>query len=1129
MNERMKSQHGQSIVIVAMAMIVLLIFGSFAIDLSFAYYQRRAMQNAADAAALAGARSLGIYQSDPTAPTMTTDDLYLIIQEYAARNKAKYVETYYTGPGGVRLAPITPGSGAPVPKSGPTGVEVIASTDFSSFFSRVIGYELFQARADAAATYGAATAAKYVVPLAIEGGNITVGEEVTLYDKNQSTGEADTGWLALTCRYPSSGSYCYPENPELRDWMDAGYPGVTRVPGLISGTPSHDYWSNLSVLQPGDVIVLPVFNGVYHYTHYDKCKPSYIEEYGSYECYAEEEWGGVTPVYTENTAYEDFYFYNIVSFAALEVHHVSGDSVTGEFVPYTVEGDWVNPNSYGVFIVKLTDNKGRPTPSLPTPTVPPAQSCDASLSLVFTPQDATGCGPYVFTFTVENTGEQGSARDVIIQIYPTKGQEWIQSITPEVWNVGELAAGETKTVQVVVTMNEDWPYEPPRGAEVGAEIKLEASVIAESCRPDHNVGKRDTATGIKDANCVPNPPTATPEPLETLQPPPATSTPLPTATPSMAGDHIIEFITSTYDGENTTYTYRVTSGTSPSLSNWVLSLADCFGGGDVVSASEYVEFTQSDPHSHLRGVKFDTGYDDGETRIITITLRGHRGRELRQFSVKAGGDILFGTVTGPACEPDEEPTTPTPTEELTTPTPTPTPTSTEEPGSNWVTGWSGSFSGSGVQYHAYSLCQFETGWINVTGTVSIEPDGAAAYLQKTWRVINPPDASVCPPEVPNCLETQYETELIHGDTEFTLRAWWPGIRPTDEVVEIHYGANILDESHTPLQDGIGLDIYWYPWVCAAPTATPTPTHTLTPAPTATPDAGQHSITFLNRTFDGENTTFTYEVTSGTGPAISNWVLSLAECLEENNIVSASELTEFTQSDPNSGLRGVKFDTGYGDGETRIVSVTFQGELGEETRQFSIKAGQDVLYGTVTGPACTALPTSTPTSGTTPTPTNPPTATPTPTATPLTVRINAGGGTWYDDGGNEWVADQYFSDGTAYNPGTTDEISGTTMDYMLQRYRAGSQFYYLFTDIPNGDYVIKLWFIEPWWTQNGKRKFKVFINGTKVLNNFDIHAEVGHDYKLVKTFTTTVTNNQLKINFMVQKDEAIVSGLTILGP
>lgn len=226
---------------------------------------------------------------------------------------------------------------------------------------------------------------------------------------------------------------------------------------------------------------------------------------------------------------------------------------------------------------------------------------------------------------------------------------------------------------------------------------------------------------------------------------------------------------------------------------------------------------------------------------------------------------------------------------------------------------------------------------------------------------------------------------------------------------------------------------------------------------------------------------------------------------------------------------MKFDTGYRDGETRIVSVTFQGELGEETRQFSIKAGQNILYGTVTGPACTALPTSTPTPGSTPTPTNPPTATPTPTATPFTVRINAGGGSWYDDSGNEWVADQYFSDGTAYNPGTTDEIGGTTMDYMLQRYRAGSQFYYQFTNIPNGDYVIKLWFIEPWWTQNGKRQFKVFINGTKVLNNFDIHAEVGHDYKLVKTFTTTVTNNQLKINFMAQKDQPIVSGLTILGP
>ena len=56
-NER--RQHGQSIVLVAVALVALVIFAAIAVDVANTYVHRRTAQNAADAAALAGARDLG--------------------------------------------------------------------------------------------------------------------------------------------------------------------------------------------------------------------------------------------------------------------------------------------------------------------------------------------------------------------------------------------------------------------------------------------------------------------------------------------------------------------------------------------------------------------------------------------------------------------------------------------------------------------------------------------------------------------------------------------------------------------------------------------------------------------------------------------------------------------------------------------------------------------------------------------------------------------------------------------------------------------------------------------------------------------------------------------------------------
>ena len=1186
-----RRQRGQSIVIIAVALVVLLIFGAFAVDLSFAFFQRRSMQNAADAAALAGARALGEYQSDPGAPNMTNDDLYLVIQEYAARNQAKYVEAYYTNPGGGRAGPIVPGSGGTVPKGGPSGVEVIASTDFSTFFARVMGYTLLDAEASAAAAYGAATSAKYVSPLAVPREDVEVGELCVLWNKNQATGNADTGWLALTCRYPSHGSYCVPTNPDLLNWTTSGYGGFVRAPGQYSGDPSPTYWSNISALSPGDVVIVPVFNQVRHYTTYSKCAPAYVHQYGAYECWENEIYGEIIPTYTDDPSYEAFYYYDVESFAACEIHSVDGESATGEYVPFSVEGDWVNPNDDGVFVVKLTDNKGKPTSSAPTSTpVPPS---DANLALSFTPPTNPGIGPYEFTLTVENTGTYGSATDVAIELSAIYGAEWADMVSPQVWDVGDLAPGEVRSTQVVLTTVENWSYPTPTGAAVGSVITIEAEVISESSRPTHNVGKTATADAVKSEDFVPEP---TPTPDDSVPPTLETPEAAPTATPNPCADHVIELTCNNYDSENdeTTFCYQVTSGRQPSISHWVLSLDECILPGDIVRTSEAHEWVDNDPHNHMRGIKFDNGYQDNESRTVTITLSGYHGASPRPFGIKGGQIICEGLVNGPGCEIPEE----CPTLEVEFDMPEPIDCrggphtmrirvrNTAEysfagdvqidisalVGAEYIDSivpvmWNAGDIGPGQTVETQIQLHTNAAWgeaqqgaqIQLKAQVGHEECGGEGSvgrfgLGEMRRGQSCGGCEASDAELVLAFDTDYiigcgdmHTMILRvtnvgqlsfaGDVEVDLSAimgngYVESIEPSTLVLgdlapgqtvetqitlrtqanwgeaadgeEIRLRARVRHEQcGSDRTVGKYGDARVVRAQCGGqPTDTPEPTATTPgePTPTSTPNMiGPHRIDYLGNSYDGANTTFVYQVTSGDAPAISHWVLD--GCFGEGDVVGASEAWEYVYSDPNLQVAGVKFDQGYSDGESRTVTITLRGRYSEEGRLYEIgvKSGGDTHFGTVVGPGCYEEPL-------------------------FESRINAGGEEeWTDPYGNVWLADDKGSGGALGS--TTDPIAGTGLDAMLQKYRFGD-FYYRWGGLENGQYDVRLWFVEPWWTASKKREFEVTLNGVRVLNKYDIFKEVGHDRVAMKAYSVTVSSGVLRINFASQRDNAILCGVWV---
>jgi len=139
--ERTSSQRkeaGQTLVIIAVAMVGLVAMLALAIDGGNMYLERRHVQNAADAAALAAARAIGKGWND--------DSVQMIINEYAViRNGADAASGTY-------LPSQEPVGGGYVPEDS-NGVRVHATKTVSTFFAGMLGLQQATVAANAAAQY----------------------------------------------------------------------------------------------------------------------------------------------------------------------------------------------------------------------------------------------------------------------------------------------------------------------------------------------------------------------------------------------------------------------------------------------------------------------------------------------------------------------------------------------------------------------------------------------------------------------------------------------------------------------------------------------------------------------------------------------------------------------------------------------------------------------------------------------------------------------------------------------------------------------------------------------------------------------------------------------------------------
>lgn len=388
---RIEGERGQSLVVIAVAMTVLLIFSAFAVDLAFWYLERRQMQNSADAGALAGARTLGMCVPDPEA-SLTEGQLYGIILHWAQQNGAQTVQAFFIRENGSKY-PINAGSGAPVPKkwADAKGVRVVASANFPTFFSSILGRNQMNADAAAESEWGGAGTSEALVPLAIRDlpWN-TSGNPFYLLMQENKYAPPDWGWLSLNCKsYDIKNANCSASSAQLVDWVINGYDGQLPTNTAYKADPGLKV--NVSKqFVVGEVAIVPMFDQIFLFTDKDLDEKNgtplcvvdgngdpvqgqyagYMDTFDedgnllkvwNHESYCATECSksyGMWCAHTDDSRLTNQYYFHITKFAAVRITSVSksGQEIEGEFIDYVTLGDRVPYYmETGLIVVALTE------------------------------------------------------------------------------------------------------------------------------------------------------------------------------------------------------------------------------------------------------------------------------------------------------------------------------------------------------------------------------------------------------------------------------------------------------------------------------------------------------------------------------------------------------------------------------------------------------------------------------------------------------------------------------------------------------------------------------------------------------------------------------------------------------
>ncbi|WP_213807720.1 malectin domain-containing carbohydrate-binding protein [Granulicella sp. dw_53] len=130
------------------------------------------------------------------------------------------------------------------------------------------------------------------------------------------------------------------------------------------------------------------------------------------------------------------------------------------------------------------------------------------------------------------------------------------------------------------------------------------------------------------------------------------------------------------------------------------------------------------------------------------------------------------------------------------------------------------------------------------------------------------------------------------------------------------------------------------------------------------------------------------------------------------------------------------------------------------------------------------------------------------------------------------ADSSFSGGNTSQTNdtiTTTGVKNAAPAAVYQTNRFGTSTY-TFTGLKTGSpYTIRSHFAETYWTAAGSRLFNILINGQVAQSNFDIFATAGgKDIATTLDLSATAQNGQITVQYQTVKDNALVSGVEVIG-
>jgi Malectin domain/Immunoglobulin domain/PQQ enzyme repeat len=148
----------------------------------------------------------------------------------------------------------------------------------------------------------------------------------------------------------------------------------------------------------------------------------------------------------------------------------------------------------------------------------------------------------------------------------------------------------------------------------------------------------------------------------------------------------------------------------------------------------------------------------------------------------------------------------------------------------------------------------------------------------------------------------------------------------------------------------------------------------------------------------------------------------------------------------------------------------------------------------------------------------------------TIRVNAAGSAYTDSMGQVWSADFRFNTGNLSRCAPRSTVTGTSDPFLFKSARWGGtntpELQYTFR-LPNGSYIVNLYFAETCGFPAGTRVFDVQLQGVTVFSALDIAKIAGLNHSLIESATVSVRKRRLTIRFVHHLNNPMINAIEIV--